>query len=310
VPAVELPIAERGVTTGTPVQAVAPAGAAPVAEAAGGVLTDTPAIAAAPEAMGETAPDTRAEVAGAESAAPPAFDPPVHLTAEAGDTQAAEQAGSVESAAGAASEEGDAGDAETDDAHARAPQTAALASAAAAYQSASVAATGRAADLTAAGTRAAVAAPHPAQPAAPSDVQAATGGAPIAGRVVDQVANGLAMHVREGRTEATLTLRPEALGEVRVHIVAGPAGLTIRLSAEREAVTELLRASAGELHAALAGRQVPVSELHVLYNAPPAAPPRTEQAFWQERPWSRREQAQGDGDGSPPRKQSGENDEE
>jgi flagellar hook-length control protein FliK len=126
--------------------------------------------------------------------------------------------------------------------------------------------------------------------------QSASSSAPAAGRVVDQVASGLSLAVREGRTEAVLTLRPDALGEVRVQIVSGPEGLTIRLSAEREAVGELLRAGVADLQEALAGQQVAVSEVVVMQNAPAAPQATAETPLWQERQWSRQEPEAENGD--------------
>ncbi len=52
-----------------------------------------------------------------------------------------------------------------------------------------------------------------------------------AGGTVDQVAAALALTVQEGRTEATVTLRPAALGEVKVRIAAGTDGVVIHISA-------------------------------------------------------------------------------
>lgn len=111
---------------------------------------------------------------------------------------------------------------------------------------------------------------------------------------VAQVATALALSARDGVTEVTITLRPPELGEVRARIVAGPDGLVIRLSAEREAVGALLRARAGELQQALAAQQVPVVEVHVLHN-PPAYPPlqpatREGEPGWAD--WPRREPGQ------------------
>ncbi len=106
---------------------------------------------------------------------------------------------------------------------------------------------------------------------------------------VAQVATALALSVRDGVTEVTITLRPPELGEVRARIVAGPDGLVIRLSAEREAVGALLRARAGELQQALAAQQVPVVEVHVLHNPPPSpAAAASDWQGWQEREWLRR----------------------
>ncbi len=110
-----------------------------------------------------------------------------------------------------------------------------------------------------------------------------------AGGTVDQVAAALALTVREGRTEATVTLRPAALGEVKVRIATGTDGVVIHISAERDAVGELLRARTGDLREALVRQQVPVAELHVLHNPPalPVAEPRPA-LQWQERPWEQR----------------------
>jgi flagellar hook-length control protein FliK len=111
--------------------------------------------------------------------------------------------------------------------------------------------------------------------------------------VVAQVAAALALSARDGAAEVTMTLRPPELGEVRARIVAGPDGLVIRLSAEREAVGALLRARAGELHQALLVQQVPVAEVHVLHNPPPT-PSATAPDWqgWQEQLWLRREPGQ------------------
>jgi hypothetical protein len=181
---------------------------------------------------------------------------------------------------------------------------AASAATASAYETASVAAAGRAADVTAASARpdAEVVLRETARTSQPRTLagvqaaQAAASSAPASGRIVDQVANGLSLAVRDGRTEAVLTLRPDALGEVRVQIVSGPEGVTIRLSAEREAVGELLRAGIADLQEALAGHQVAVSEVVVMQNAPAQAATNAETPLWQERPWSRQEPEAEDGE--------------
>ncbi len=100
-------------------------------------------------------------------------------------------------------------------------------------------------------------------------IDTATGAA--AARTVDQVAGALAVEVRDGRMEAVITLRPEALGEVRARISTGPEGVVIHLSAEHEAVGELLRAQLGDLREALASHQLPIADVHVLPATPPAA---------------------------------------
>jgi flagellar hook-length control protein FliK len=113
---------------------------------------------------------------------------------------------------------------------------------------------------------------------------------PASVRTVDQVADALAMQVRDGRPEATITLRPVAMGEIKVQISSGEDGLVIRMSAENDAVGELLRTHVDELRDALAGHQVAVSELHVLHNPPAAAPASADTTAWNERPWARQEQ--------------------
>ncbi|MBI2760244.1 MAG: flagellar hook-length control protein FliK [Chloroflexi bacterium] len=113
---------------------------------------------------------------------------------------------------------------------------------------------------------------------------------PASVRTVDQVADALAIQVRDGRPEATITLRPVALGEIKVQISSGEDGLVIRMSAENDTVGELLRTNMGQLRDALAGQQVAVSELHVLHNPPAAAPASSDTTTWNERPWARQGQ--------------------
>jgi len=126
------------------------------------------------------------------------------------------------------------------------------------------------------------AAPAPGSGAAAVDAATALDmAAPV--KTIDQVADALVMTVRAGRSEATMSLRPAALGEVRAQISAGPNGLVIRLSAEHAAVGDLLRARVSELREALTGQQIAVSELHVLHNPPPAAAGTHDGAAWQER---------------------------
>lgn len=135
-------------------------------------------------------------------------------------------------------------------------------------------------------------------PAAASSSQGGSGTAPLAaqsgmpdpaattGGSVDQVAGGLAMSLRNGQTEATIALRPQALGEVKIQITSSQNGLVIRMAAERDSVGELLRSRLGELRELLAGRQVAVAELHVLHNPPSVAgrdTPSEQQSGWQER---------------------------
>lgn len=119
------------------------------------------------------------------------------------------------------------------------------------------------------------------------------------GRTVDQVASALALDVREGRTEATITLRPAALGEVKVKIASGQDGVVIHIAAERDAVGELLRSRVAELRDALVHHQVPVAELHVLHNPPAPLPADHERPAWQDRPAERREH-DGGSDERPP----------
>ncbi|MFN8557123.1 MAG: flagellar hook-length control protein FliK [Dehalococcoidia bacterium] len=128
----------------------------------------------------------------------------------------------------------------------------------------------------------------PAPPVAIHVAAAAeSAGAVPPGRTIDQVAATLTVAVADGRSEATLVLRPAALGEVRVRIGGGPEGLVVRIAAEREAVAELLGSGLDHLRDALAGQGVAVAELHVLPTSlPPAAPAET--PVWQEPNWTRR----------------------
>lgn len=123
-------------------------------------------------------------------------------------------------------------------------------------------------------------------------------------RTVDQVANALALNIRSGQTEATISLRPAALGGVKVQISKGQDGLVIRMSAERDSVGELLRSRLGELRDVLAGRQVSVAELHVLHN-PPAASGGREESAWRDQRRARQD-AEADTGGNPRRQNSNE----
>jgi hypothetical protein len=118
--------------------------------------------------------------------------------------------------------------------------------------------------------------------------------APSTAQPVDQVAGALAMNIREGRTEVSISLRPATLGAVNVRIVAGRDGLVIHIAAERTDAGDLLRSQLVELRQALVNHQIPVAELHVLHNPPPAPPAGPEQpAPWtEERSASRRESEQ------------------
>ncbi len=123
-------------------------------------------------------------------------------------------------------------------------------------------------------------------------------------KAIDQVADGLVMTIRQGKSEATISLRPASLGEVKVQLSTGTDGLIIRLAAEHDATGDLLRAHMGELREVLAGQQIAVSELHVLHN-PPAPAAGLQNAphdgfTWQERPQTKRDDtSQGDGSARP-----------
>jgi flagellar hook-length control protein FliK len=137
-------------------------------------------------------------------------------------------------------------------------------------------------------------------PAAPTRAAAATSTPDAIGalvdRAVDQVTEALTLSIREGRTEATISLRPATLGAVKVQIVSGADGLVIRMTAERDAVGELLRGHIAELREALAVHQVAVSELHVLHNPPAVAAPET--SPWQDRTPAHEDQEQTPGGSS------------
>jgi hypothetical protein len=137
-------------------------------------------------------------------------------------------------------------------------------------------------------------------PAAPMQAAAAASTPDAIGslvdRAVDQVTEALTLSIREGRTEATISLRPAALGAVKVQIVSGADGLVIRMTAERDAVGELLRGHIAELREALAVHQVAVSELHVLHNPPAVAAPET--SPWQDRTPAHEDQEQTPGGSS------------
>ena len=118
-------------------------------------------------------------------------------------------------------------------------------------------------------------------------------------KAIDQVADGLVMTVRQGKSEATISLQPAALGAVKVQLSSGQDGLIIRLSAEHDATGDLLRAHMGELREVLAGQQIAVSELHVLHNPPAPAPTGGQNAphdgfTWQERPKANQDNANQD----------------
>lgn len=131
--------------------------------------------------------------------------------------------------------------------------------------------------------------------------QADGSGATTPVKAIDQVADGLVMTVRQGKSEATISLQPASLGSVKVQLSTGQDGLVIRLSAEHDATGDLLRAHMGELREALAGQQIAVSELHVLHNPPAPAAAGGQNApndgfAWQERPKANQENPnQGDG---------------
>jgi flagellar hook-length control protein FliK len=126
-------------------------------------------------------------------------------------------------------------------------------------------------------------------PVVPPVIQPSAGSIPA--RTVDQVASALALQVRDGLSEATVVLRPAALGEVRVQISVGHEGLTLRIATERESVGELLRARAGELRDTLEGHQITVADLQIVSATPAAAEASIgDRPAWQERPWSRRDE--------------------
>lgn len=130
-------------------------------------------------------------------------------------------------------------------------------------------------------------------------------GTPAGGvRTVDQVASALSLQVKDGRTEATIALRPAALGAIKVQISSGADGMVIRLSAERDAVGELLRSQMGELREALAGQQVAVAELHVLHNPPAVAPAPAGNPEQPAPHWLRRDDERAPDEQQPRREQS------
>ncbi len=160
--------------------------------------------------------------------------------------------------------------------------------------------------------------PRPTQPASRAATPSATSAWASAGtrqadgpsattpvKAIDQVADGLVMTVRQGKSEATISLQPASLGSVKVQLSTGQDGLVIRLSAEHDATGDLLRAHMGELREALAGQQIAVSELHVLHNPPAPAAAGGQNApndgfAWQERPKANQQNAdQDDGNGRP-----------
>lgn len=129
-------------------------------------------------------------------------------------------------------------------------------------------------------------------PGAVSLMPAGAAPAPSSSRTVDQVAEGLALTLRDGKMDATLTLRPAALGQVKVQITSSRDGLIIRMSADQNSVGELLRARLPELRDTLAAHGVMVAEVHVLPNAaPPTTVPVQAQGDARpadDRPWERR----------------------
>lgn len=262
-----------------------------------GVLTGgQPPTPPAPPAASDPRPAATAGGATTAVAPTPAF---TVIAATAGDSQPADAGGSAQNGpdrdrlsapfapAGGAARPGvwKQHAADTNAAPAVLPVNSGAASAASAAQAAFASTSAPAQTRTGAAGWAGAATAKTASGAGAAFVDAATAPDAVAPvKTIDQVADALVMTVRAGRSEATISLRPAALGEVRAQISAGPNGLVIRLSAEHAAVGDLLRARVAELREALTGQQIAVSELHVLHNPPAAATAGTHDgAAWQER---------------------------
>jgi flagellar hook-length control protein FliK len=78
------------------------------------------------------------------------------------------------------------------------------------------------------------------------------------------VAVALDLLVRRGATNARMTLRPEALGGVDVHLRHTSRGLDVRLSAEGAEAGRALAASADELRRRLEDQGVTVLRLEIV----------------------------------------------
>ena len=98
---------------------------------------------------------------------------------------------------------------------------------------------------------------------------------PFQGGTLDELAGALTLNVQAGRMEAVVALQPPSLGKVRVQLVAGPDGLTIRITADQGSTGAFLRSQLGELRDGLTTRGVSVAELHVLPNQPTVAAPES-----------------------------------
>ncbi|CAB4927229.1 unannotated protein [freshwater metagenome] len=113
--------------------------------------------------------------------------------------------------------------------------------------------------------------PAVAAPATPVATPSPAGLAAAAGRAVPTVAVALDLLVRRGATSARLSLRPEALGGVDVHLRQTALGLDVRLTAEGAEAGRALAASAESLRRQLEGQGLTVLRLEVVEQQASAA---------------------------------------
>jgi flagellar hook-length control protein FliK len=77
------------------------------------------------------------------------------------------------------------------------------------------------------------------------------------------VSSTIRFAVRDGETEARLTLDPAGLGQVRIHLRYGAGGLSAELIADSAQAAQALRETASELRRSLESQGIVVRDLDV-----------------------------------------------
>jgi len=102
-----------------------------------------------------------------------------------------------------------------------------------------------------------------APPARSDEPRGGAAAAPAARLVVDQLARGIADHLRVGKQEAVLQLDPPDLGKVQIDLRIEEGQLQVRIATESHESQGLIEHHLSELRQALRAGQIDVGDLRV-----------------------------------------------
>ncbi len=89
-------------------------------------------------------------------------------------------------------------------------------------------------------------------------------------QAIESIQVTIELAARQGLSQARIALRPEELGEIRIHLTQTNAGLVARVTAESPAAAQALAAGHAELRQSLSSMGLSLARLHIGHEQAPA----------------------------------------